>query len=83
MDKLGIIQEYVSRMESATSEALENELESIRPNKTLIRYFKAKIAAYEEISDFIEFVEGEEDEATKKAVTETKRYCFQEPDESK
>ena len=82
MDKLGIIQEYVSRMESATSEALENELESIRPNKTLIRYFKAKIAAYEEISDFIEFVEGEEDEATKKAVTETKRYCFQEPDES-
>lgn len=82
MDKLGIVQEYVSRMESATRQALENELESIRPNKTLIRYFKAKIAAYEEISDFIEFAEGEEDEATKEAVTETKRYCFQEPDES-
>lgn len=64
MDKLGNVQEYVSRMESAASEALENELESIRPNKTLVRYLKAKIATYEEVSNFIEFVEGEEYEAT-------------------
>lgn len=60
MDNLEMMQEYASKMQNAVDGIIENEFESVKPNRELIEFLTAQSMSFDQMANFCEWLELKE-----------------------
>lgn len=60
MNNLDMMHEYASKMKYALNEIIDEELESLKPNRTLIEFLTAQEATFSQMLKFTEWLELKE-----------------------
>ena len=60
MNNLDMMHEYASNMQYAIDGIIENEFESVKPNREMIEFLTAQSMAFDQMANFCEWLELKE-----------------------